>query len=258
MKLRLLRVLGAPLTLCVATLVLLLLAAFLCGALVARCTRVQKPISETFVLAAPVSTLEPRAFLPLVMRQTPLPRNGGFEAGATSHLCLVLPVSGPPYYREVENIFVPDEWTFWFVHQPGVWDQPEGRLATLYVDPRRIHSGNQAYQYFTFCRKHDAGLYQQVQVSPGTRLRLTGWGQAYNDTYNALLSLGIDPTGGVNPLAASVVWGEATPVYSTYVEIAPVEAIAQAATVTVLLRSVTLWPLENNDVYWDDIVLSLN
>ena len=56
-------------------------------------------------------------------------RNGDFEADwgeEQSHRCLVLP-SGE--FRDVGNIHVPPGWTFWFYHEPGKWDQPEGRDA---------------------------------------------------------------------------------------------------------------------------------
>jgi len=150
---------------------------------------------------------------------------------------------------------------------------------------------------FTFFRKHDAGFLQQVQVTPGARLRLTAWahawsnhnlegyewcdgkpdcscgvgdnpafilegeapelsGDPWNDAVpNFTFYLGIDPTGGTNPFADTVVWGQGAHIYNAYAQVPAVEAVAQGGTVTVFLRSKTLWPFRNNDAYWDDVEL---
>lgn len=111
--------------------------------------------------------------------------NGGFEADwgeERSHRCLVFPEGGQPVEREIGNIFVPPGWTFWFRHEPGTWDQPEGRDAHREHDPRRVRVGEKAYMYFTFFRRHDAGLYQQVEVEAGTKLRLSAYAHAWSNT----------------------------------------------------------------------------
>jgi hypothetical protein len=67
--------------------------------------------------------------------------------------------------------------------------------------------------------------------------------------------VGIDPTGGTDPLADTVVWGQGAHIYNEYAQVPSVEATAQADTVTVFLRSRTLWPFKHNDAYWDDAEL---
>jgi LysM repeat protein len=70
--------------------------------------------------------------------------------------------------------------------------------------------------------------------------------------------VGIDPTGGVNPWAPTVVWSAE---YETHDVWTPfwVEATAEAASVTVFLYSradwTNTWPRVNNDVYLDDASL---
>jgi len=64
----------------------------------------------------------------------------------------------------------------------------------------------------------DAAVYQQVAVTPGTAYSLSGWmlslcgGSAQPSScpqgYYIAKMLGIDPTGGINALAPSVVWAE--------------------------------------------------
>ncbi len=217
-------------------------------------------------------------------------KDGGFEADwgeEKSHRCLVFPEGTEPYEQDVGNIFTPPGWVTWFRHDPGTWDQPEVRDAWVSVDPRRAHGGQKGMLLFTFYRKHDAGFLQQVRVTPDTRLRLTAWahawsnhkdgphpsdgrwsegpgydagflleGEAPNDDWrNFTFYVGIDPTGGTNPYADTVVWGQGAHIYNQYAQPPSVEAVAQGDAVTVFLRSKTLWPFKHSDAYWDDAEL---
>jgi hypothetical protein len=227
--------------------------------------------------------------------------NGDFERGweGNHHRCVVYPVGGTPYEREAGEIACPEGWMAWYRHglpvehdpQNGVgWAAPEVRPCGLIPDPRRVHAGNWGCLVFTFSRIHDAGLFQQVTVPAGTRLRLSAWAHAWSNVwgsphesdprwsegshvgYNAFFAeegtaglddadrnftfwLGIDPTGGTNPYAPTVVWGKGAHIYNAYHQVPPVEVTAQADKVTVFLRSRTLWPFKHNDAYWDDVVL---
>jgi len=217
-------------------------------------------------------------------------KNGGFEADwgdEKSHRCLVFPEDGGPREVDVGNIFTPPGWVTWFRHDPGTWDQPEVRDAWVAHDPARVHGGQKGMLLFTFFRKHDGGFMQQVRVTPGARLRFTAWAHAWSnhkdgphpddgrwsegpghaagfrlegetsdsDWRNFTFSIGIDPTGGTDPLADTVVWGQGAHIYNEYGQVPPVEATVQADTVTVFLRSRTLWPFKHNDAYWDDAEL---
>jgi len=85
-------------------------------------------------------------------------------------------------------------------------------------------------------------------------------GKPQNDAVgNIKLTIGIDPTGGRNPSASTVVWSEARFAYNGYGDFPPmtVEATAQRGVVTVFLRSKTLWAFKHNDVYWDDTHLEV-
>jgi hypothetical protein len=44
-----------------------------------------------------------------------------------------------------------------------------------------MRGGSKGYVMFTFHRRHDAGLYQQVSVNPGTRLRFSAWAHAWSN-----------------------------------------------------------------------------
>lgn len=230
-------------------------------------------------------------------------QNGDFERGwdGTHHRVLVIPTQGQAYWREAGEIACPAGWNPWYRHglpvehdpQNGVgWSAPEVRPCGLVPDPARVRSGQFGCLVFTFSRIHDAGLFQQVSVTPGTRLRLSAyahawsnaWGSPHEDDprwsegnrvgYNAFFAeagtpglddaernftfwLGIDPTGGTDPYAPTVVWGKGAHIYNAYRAVPPVEVTAQGDKVTVFLRSRCLWPFKHNDAYWDDVVLEV-
>ena len=180
-------------------------------------------------------------------------------------------------------------------HDPGNsvgWAQPEVRDALAH-NPDRMRSGEKGLLLFTFFKIHDGGLFQRVAVAPGTHLHLSAYAHAwsnhqdphlpdvfphpddphwsegvgYGDAFilegdtdddaerNFTFWIGIDPTGGTDPFAETVIWGQGAHIYNGFHELPPVEATAQGNTVTVFLRSRTLWPFKHNDAYWDDIVL---
>jgi len=227
-------------------------------------------------------------------------RNGGFELDwgeEKSHRCLIFPESGIPHEENIGNIFTPPGWVMWFRHESGTWDQPEGRDSWKQNDPHRVKKGEKAFMYFAFFRQMDAGLFQQVDVEPGTKLRLTGWAHAWSNHLgrdegghphdgrwsdgagfdavawkagtlpsdtgepqkdakpNFTFQVGIDPTGGTDPLSDTVVWGQGYHIYNSYCQELAAEATAEASTVTVFLRSKTLWKFNHNDAYWDDVRL---
>jgi len=217
-------------------------------------------------------------------------KNGNFEqdwGDERSHRCLVFE-SDRVHEQEIGNIFTPPGWVTWFHHKAGEWDQPEVRDAHLSVDSTRVDEGKKGILLFTFFRRHDAGFMQQVQVEPGTELhfsaRAHAWsnskdgdhaddarwsegpgheagycleGHAPNDDWaNFTFSVGIDPTGGIDPLSDRVIWGQGAHIYNEYADVPSVTAVAEADTVTVFLRSKTAWPFKHNDAYWDNAELT--
>jgi hypothetical protein len=219
-------------------------------------------------------------------------RNGDFEADWSeerSHRAIMFPVGGQPVEQEIGNIFTPPGWIVWFRHQGGVWSQPECRDARA-KNPDRMRSGEKGFVFFTFHRKHDGGLMQQVDSTPGTQVRFSAFAHAWSNhkddsepgkfphpdearwsegvgfgpffakegevddenVRNFTFWVGIDPDGGTNPFAKSVIWGEGAHIYNAFHEVPPVTVTARSDTVTVFMRSRTLWPFKHNDAYWDD------
>ena len=102
-------------------------------------------------------------------------------------------------------------------------------------------------------RWSDGAGYDVVAWKAGTRV-CTGEPQQ-DAKSNFTFQVGIDPTGGTNPFAATVVWGEGWHVYNGYCHPLTVAATAQGNKVTVFLRSSTAWAFKHNDAYWDDVSL---
>jgi hypothetical protein len=90
-----------------------------------------------------------------------------------------------------------------------------------------------------------------LAISQSVRLRLS------DDWANFTFWVGIDPTGGANPFADTVIWGQGAHIYNAYAQVPPVEVTAQSDTVTVFLRSQTQWAFKHNDAYWDSVSLEI-
>ncbi|MGC9358018.1 MAG: hypothetical protein ACP5GX_09130 [Anaerolineae bacterium] len=206
---------------------------------------------------------------------TNLLKNPGFEEGSWHRTR-----SGEEY----DNIAAPEEWiVFWREggevphdpHNPDGYRRPECRVISAvppYLDPMRIHGGDQAWQCFTFFGIHDAGIYQQVEgLEPGVLLRASAWVHAWSsrddnphtssvegdEIYNFTQRVGIDPLGGTDPWADTVVWSDPRNYYDEYQQLPSVETVAQSETITVFLRSEVLWRFKHCDVYWDDVALTV-
>lgn len=165
--------------------------------------------------------------------------------------------------------------------------------------PPRIHSGRYAVDSFALFAPQDTTLYQQVGRLPlGAIVTGSAWLHAWvgscnpfprnatvqvpavslqgpNDSDNdyqcadnfwpwetAHMMVGIDPWGGTDPRAASVVWNwdQDNPAwwgpYDDYSPTLPVTATARSYTVTLFLRGVTQQPTRYDDLYFDTASLT--
>ncbi len=134
-------------------------------------------------------------------------------------------------------------------------------------DASRIRSGNNAQQYFTFFATHTGGVYQRVTgITPGTELRFSVYGYIWSSSFEDLnlsespgdvvLYVGIDPTGGTDGTSNNIIWSPPAPnQYDAYREYAVIATAASNA-VTVFVRSIVDFPVQNNYIYLDDAVLA--
>jgi hypothetical protein len=112
----------------------------------------------------------------------------------------------------------------------------------------------------------DVAIYQQVAVTPGTAYSLSGWlvslcgGSAMPNTCPAgnymSKQVGIDPTGGVNPLASAVQWVEDRRPHTTarWVNLT-VAARATNPALTVFVRVLSPFWHEGNHAFADAVKL---
>lgn len=198
--------------------------------------------------------------------------NPGFESPYAKQCCHTEP--NFPADLPIDEVQVADGWRGWWrdndaahplqCDSPGcvIWHRPEWREAAPYQN--RIRSGSNAQKYFTFWSVHEAGMLQTVGgIAPGQRLQFSVFMHAWSNNSNEVVSagqqsmhmkVGIDPTGGTNPWAASVVWGAEQDSYDQFGQYT-VEAVARSSSVTVFTYSQPVYPLQHNDVYVDDASL---
>jgi hypothetical protein len=216
--------------------------------------------------------------------------NPGFEGGMGYSQVYWTRDEGGPFFPGVDpgiprrdNIRPPEGWTAWWRDKYPCdlaytfnMAQPEMVVIGTIPDPLRIHEGDQALKAFTFRACHDMGILQTVSAVSGTAYLLEAWGHAWYSSCSTephlppllpnctdpwgdahdYLSVGIDPTGGIDPLGSDVVWGQEVEIYGVYSHSITVTAKAQASQITVFLRSRADTPLKHDDAYWDSVSLS--
>ena len=208
--------------------------------------------------------------------------NSGFEGGTTRDTLYWTP-DGGPYSTQFGEIDGPEGWVTWWREGfpctgTSDWEtgRPEVRVITAVPDPARIHGGEQAVQWFTFWRCSDGGLLQQVEVEPGHYYTFSAFAHAWYsrcstrphdppcdtdcvtpiDWAHALLRVGIDPTGGIDPTASSVIWGQTREIYGVYGKVLTMRRVqAQEDRLTVFVGLVASHPLKHVDFFIDDAAL---
>lgn len=212
----------------------------------------------------------------------PLLTNGDFE-GSTSCDTIYWTLTGGPFYTHFSEIKGPEGWTAWWREGflcSGTDDwrtgRPEVKVISVIPDPERVHSGGRAVQWFTFWRCSEGGLLQQVAVEEGRYYQFSIYAHSWysrcslrphDPPYDTgcrtriywaqdWLSVGIDPTGGLDPMASTVEWGARKQIYGRYGRPLETRRIqAQGGTLTVFVRREASHPLKHVDSYFDDAVL---
>lgn len=185
--------------------------------------------------------------------------NAGFEDGFST--------------RGAGEVTVANGWQPWWHNglpaevEQGLLRRPEykGEDARVF-GTRRVRSGYFAQKWFTTYSTHNGGIFQRVSVPAGSLATFSAWAQAWSSEDpdpgsavkpgNYKVSVGIDPTGGTDGLAPTVVWSEEVVQYNTWLHL-QVQAKAQADAVTVFLRGRPEYRTRFNDSYWDDACLTI-
>lgn len=107
-----------------------------------------------------------------------------------------------------------------------------------------------------------AAVYQTVTVPENANVIGSAWGYMERRAGNAdsvpgaQFRIGIDPTGGNNPLSPSIIWSPTVNRADEWVQ-ATVEATAQGTRVTLFLYATQTQPSDPNGIYWDSARLSV-
>lgn len=206
---------------------------------------------------------------------------GGSEPPPQEGNLTEISISNPGFedgWREwhgIGEMKVANGWEPWWL---AGTKRPEYKIALPEVDPRRIHEGQAAQQWFTTHDTHHAGIYQSVDLTAagcqlGDPLTFTAWVQSFtrdDDTDWVIcngrywLHVGIDPYGGLNPESSDVVWSEGARGYRWYEaedevrsEYMQVTATARmrADRCTLFVRGQAEWPVKHNNGYVDSCAL---
>ncbi len=215
----------------------------------------QNPVPR-FLLLALVGLLALAVLSPARLMEaqgTNLLQNPGFEG-------TYIPFNGD------QTRMVAPGWSAWNLNRkpgdPGFSNlQPNYRAAT---NPNRIHGGSSAQEFFTFFATHTGGVFQQVSVTPGSRLRFSAfinvWSTALDDPNKSAqpsrysVRVGIDPTGGTDGASSNIVWSDSQEFFDEYEQLS-IEATASGSSVTVFVESAPKDPVKNNNTYVDDASL---
>ncbi|GAB1421494.1 hypothetical protein MASR2M15_16600 [Anaerolineales bacterium] len=187
--------------------------------------------------------------------------NAGFEEGFTSYQ------GDQP--RNVANSWVP-----W--HTPRSSDMPSfqnaqpkyvasSNAAALGINPR-IRTGNESQIYYGFFETFDGGIYQTVSgFSIGQEVRFSVYAHIWSSTFEEVdnseipgdvaFRVGIDPTGGTDALASTVIYSPPTMFYDTFRQYSVITT-AERESITVFIRAEIGTPVQNTYVYLDDAVLA--
>jgi hypothetical protein len=168
---------------------------------------------------------------------------------------------------ENANDRVMDGWQTWYFGNGPEYKQANPEVAPFHRPyPDRVHSGNNAQQYFSVFRVHDAGLYRRIEVPPYAVVEVTAWGSAWtsgeddpkhSDAAQMMnMRVGVASEGGSDPNAAT--WGDTFSPLDTWQPAPAVRVTAgESGIIAVFLRSSPYYPVKHNDVYWDDVTVML-
>ncbi|MBK8134547.1 MAG: LysM peptidoglycan-binding domain-containing protein [Chloroflexi bacterium] len=154
---------------------------------------------------------------------------------------------------------VPPSWDGWIATSPRVetWMNlvPDGYPHTglFKFDGGRSLSISRGFATFT------TAVFQRVSVAAGTNVKGSARGfmeRGSTPPPGAQFRVGIDPTGGSNPLNPAVVWSPWVASPNSWVQ-ATVEATSASGAVTLILYSTQTSPSNPNAIYWDDAILEV-
>lgn len=165
---------------------------------------------------------------------------------------------------------VPEGWTpFWDPAQR----EPEFKEGRGDLFPQRAHGGDRSAQWFNWSGVGTGGLWQQVDVAPGSTVTASAWLQAWTSSHDDPSRnrngsywtwIGIDPTGGTDWKGDAVVWSPRVKHYdapgvNSYDWVRQgITAVAEGDAVTVFVKGQGEWAVTHNDCMVDDVTIEVD
>jgi hypothetical protein len=142
---------------------------------------------------------------------------------------------------------------------------PEYKPLPQSLDAHRVWDGVTAQCWFATNAIYDAGVYQRADAVIGVTYQFDVMGQSWFSNENdptisgkdLYIALGIDPGGGVDAFAPTVIWTGWKQLGADYQRFGSEAVQAQASAITVFVRTAAKWALKHVDTYIDDAHLFL-
>lgn len=183
------------------------------------------------------------------MAQINLLQNGSFAGNYVS-------------YRDQTAMQTPFGWSPWWIPQRS--DQPLWQNLIPTYNPYNLE-GRMLQQVSSTWGTHVGGLFQQVPVYAGNEYELSVEAQAWSsesetpgskiDPSDVNVQIGIDPSGGLNPISPLVIWSSAAQPLSKW-QTYRLTAIAETNILTVYLKSAPSLPKRQQTIFWRNARLS--
>ncbi len=170
---------------------------------------------------------------------------------------------GKPFHphRDDKQLITAAGWAPWWLEaSPG---SPDWKNRKPVFSAYTLDDGL-TQQLSTPWGTHEAGLWQQLPSVAGNQYELSVEGQAWSsedaapgsrlEASDVNLQVGIDPTGGLDPTSPLIVWSDVAQPLSRW-ETLRVQAEAEAAIITLFVKSAPNLPKRLQSVYWRNAFL---
>lgn len=153
---------------------------------------------------------------------------------------------------------VPQAWNGWVTRTPRTetWMNfvPTGFPHTALFKRDQAQSLHIARGGATFT----TAVFQAVAVPEDANVTGSAWGfmERKAGTSGAQFRVGIDPTGGINPVSGGIIWSNWVTTPDGWQQ-ATVNATAQGTSVTFFLYATQTLPSDPNGIYWDETSLTV-
>jgi len=172
-------------------------------------------------------------------------------------------------YQGIGELTCPNGWAPRWVQgtEPGRNHRPEYDAKDRKLGQPEVRTGRYAANFFTVHATHDGCLYTKFWAGTGRGVRASVWCMNITRDQDGShgghgMQIGIDPTGGTDHTAESVLYGDW---WSSYMDEwkegewhqVTVDAVSQADEITVFLHSKCDFPVDISASHWDDFELQV-